>query len=141
MPDMSNLRPVPHTGEVFTSFPREYYLSADWFRREMELIFYRHWLYAGHESEIRRTGDFMERVVGDESILVTRHGDDIHALFNVCRHRGARVCQQSNGNARHLVCPYHRWTCGLNGRLIAAPAMPDTFQPNRCSLFRAHVQS
>ena len=141
MLDTSKLRPSRHTGEVFTGFPREYYLSAEWFAREMELIFSRQWLYAGHESEIRHTGDFMTREVGDESILVTRDGDKIHALFNVCRHRGARVCLQSNGNARHLVCPYHRWTYDLNGQLIAAPAMPDTFEPARYPLFRAHVGS
>lgn len=137
----SNLRPSPRTGEIFTSFPREYYVSADWFDRERELIFSRQWLYAGHESEIPHTGDFVTREVGDESVLVTRDGENIHALFNVCRHRGARVCQQSSGHARHLVCPYHRWTYGLDGQLIAAPAMPDTFESARYPLFRAHVRS
>jgi phenylpropionate dioxygenase-like ring-hydroxylating dioxygenase large terminal subunit len=52
MLDTSKLRPSLRTDEVFTSFPREYYLSADWFEREKELIFSRQWLYAGHESEI-----------------------------------------------------------------------------------------
>jgi Rieske 2Fe-2S family protein len=138
---MSKLRPFPRTGEMFTSFPREYYFSPEWFAREMELIFSRQWLYAGHESEIRHRGDFMVREVGDESILVTRGGDKIHALFNVCRHRGARVCQQSSGNARHFVCPYHRWTYDLDGRLIAATSMPTTFEPASYPLFPAHVCS
>ncbi|MCI0537042.1 MAG: aromatic ring-hydroxylating dioxygenase subunit alpha [Verrucomicrobiales bacterium] len=141
MLDLSKTRPIRHTGDVFTSFPREYYLSAEWFEREMELIFSRQWLYAEHESEVRHTGDFITREVGDESILVTRDGADLHALFNVCRHRGAGVCQESHGNARRFVCPYHRWTYNLDGRLIAAPAMPDTFEPARYSLFRAHVRS
>jgi Rieske 2Fe-2S family protein len=140
MLDLSKLQPLPHTDTVFTSFPREYYLSPDWFDREMELIFSRHWLYAGHESELRHTGDFITREVGDESIVVTRDENTIHALFNVCRHRGALVCQ-SNGSARHLVCPYHRWTYCLDGRLIAAPGMPDTFDPAQYPLFRAHVRS
>jgi len=141
MLDLSKLRPVGHAGDFLTSFPREYYVSAERFEREMELIFSRQWLYAGHESEIPNTGDFITREVGDESILVTRDGHNIHALFNVCRHRGARVCQQSDGNLRRFVCPYHRWTYDLDGRLIAAPAMPDTFESERYPLFRAHVHS
>ncbi|MCI0623931.1 MAG: hypothetical protein L0387_20120 [Acidobacteria bacterium] len=81
MLDLSKPRPVGPAGDVFTSFPREYYLSAERFEREMELIFSRQWLYAGHESEVPHTGDFITREVGDESILVTRDGADIHALF------------------------------------------------------------
>ena len=72
---------------------------------------------------------------------MTRDGSGIRAMFNVCRHRGARVCQQSKGSARRLVCPYHRWTYGLDGQLIAAPAMPPTFEPARYPLFSAHVHS
>lgn len=141
MLETSNMKSLPRSGEVFTSFPREYYTSAEWFEREMQLIFSRQWLYAGHESEIRHSGDFLTREVGVESILVTNDGDSLHALYNVCRHRGARVCQQANGNARHLVCPYHRWTYGLDGRLTAAPAMSETFEPSRYPLFSAHVTS
>jgi Rieske 2Fe-2S family protein len=141
MSDLSKVRPSLRAGEVFTSFPREYYLSPEWFEREMELVFSRQWLYAGHESEIPHAGDFMLREVGDESILITRGADQLHAMFNVCRHRGAQLCQQSKGNARKFVCPYHRWTYDLDGRLTAAPAMPDTFEPEHYPLFRAHVRS
>ena len=129
MLDISKLRPDHSTGEVVTSFPREAYVSRDWFEREVDQVLFRQWIYAAHESEIPRPGDFITREVGDESILVTRDGNDIHALFNVCRHRGARLCQQARGNTRRLVCPYHRWTYGLDGQLIVAPAMPDTFEP------------
>ena len=142
MNDWSSVRPLLRTGEVFTSFPREYYLSPEWFEREMSLLFSRHWLYAGHESEIPCVGDFMIREVGDESVLITRGEDrQLNAMFNVCRHRGARLCQELQGNAPRFVCPYHRWTYDLDGRLITAPAMPDTFEVDRYPLFRTHVQS
>ena len=141
MPDESNFRTLPGVGEAMTSFPREYYVSRDWFERETDQILFRQWLYAGHESEIPHSGDFITREVGEESILVTREESDIHAVFNVCRHRGARLCLKSKGNTRRLVCPYHRWTYSLNGQLIAAPAMPPAFEPARYPLFSAHVRS
>jgi glycine betaine catabolism A len=141
MLDVSKVPPLEPSCEVTMGFPREYYISRDWFDREMDQVICRQWLYAAHESEIPHSGDFVTREIGDESILVTRDRNDIHALFNVCRHRGARVCQQSRGNARRLVCPYHRWTYGLDGQLIGAPAMPATFEPARYPLVRAHVRS
>jgi len=129
-------------GDSFTTLPRESYFSPEWFEREQELIFSRQWLYAGHESEIREAGDFVTREVGDESVIVMRdESGEIHALFNVCRHRGARICPESSGSAKRLVCPYHRWTYGLDGRLLGAPAMPDTFERTKYPLHRAHACS
>jgi len=141
MAEIPKLQPLSETGEAVTSFPREYYVSREWFEREREQVFSRHWLYAGHESEIPYTGDFFLREVADESIVVTRDGNGLHALFNVCRHRGARLCQQTRGNTRRLVCPYHRWTYALDGQLLGAPAMPGAFEPAGFPLFKAHVRS
>jgi Rieske 2Fe-2S family protein len=104
-------------------------------------VFWRQWLYAGHESEVPDHGDFITREVGGESVVVTRDSSGLHALFNVCRHRGARICREPRGNAQRLICPYHRWTYGLDGRLIAAPAMPETFVPAQYPLIEAHVRS
>jgi len=141
MHDLPYFQSLRMAGYFITCLPREYYVSRDWYERETDQIVFRQWLYAGHESEIPLSGDFITREVGDESILVTRDGSDIHAVINVCRHRGARLCLQSKGNTRRLVCPYHRWTYSLNGQLIAAPAMPPTFEPARYPLFSAHVRS
>ncbi len=141
MAGIPKLSPLSETGEAVTSFSREYYVSTEWFEREMDRVLSRQWIYAGHESEIPAIGDFFLREVGDESIVVTRDGDGLHALFNVCRHRGARLCQQARGNTRRLVCPYHRWTYALDGQLLGAPAMPDTFEAAGFPLFTAHVRS
>ena len=128
--------------DVFTKLPRESYLSRGWFEQELERIFFCNWLYAGHESEIRDSGDFITRDIGPESVLVTRSADGvIHAFFNVCRHRGARICQEHRGTAKRFVCPYHRWTYGLDGKLIASPGMPKDFDRSGYPLHRAHVRS
>jgi nitrite reductase/ring-hydroxylating ferredoxin subunit len=58
-----------------------------------------------------------------EPILVTRdQSNRLHAFSNVCRHRGAIVASGA-GNCRSFPCPYHKWTYGLNGKLLGAPAM------------------
>jgi phenylpropionate dioxygenase-like ring-hydroxylating dioxygenase large terminal subunit len=44
----------------------------------------------------------------------------IELLSNVCRHRQA-VMLNGRGNARQIVCPLHRWTYDLRGRLLGAP--------------------
>jgi phenylpropionate dioxygenase-like ring-hydroxylating dioxygenase large terminal subunit len=53
--------------------------------------------------------------VGDHSVIVTRDDDGrVHAMLNVCRHRGAEVTNGC-GTAARLSCPYHGWAYGLDG--------------------------
>jgi Rieske 2Fe-2S family protein len=61
--------------------------------------------------------------VADESVLVVRNRDDrLHGFYNVCRHRGTRLCEEAEGRVPgHLVCPYHGWSYALDGRLLATP--------------------
>ncbi len=75
-------------------------------------------------------GAFRTVEVGRESILITRARDNsVRAFFNVCRHRGAKLCTEEAGEVkRAFQCPYHAWTYDLNGKLVAAPnltKMPD----------------
>jgi Rieske 2Fe-2S family protein len=65
--------------------------------------------------------------VAGESILVTRSLDGgIHSFANVCRHRGARLCDERTETTQgSLMCPYHAWTYALDGRLIATPHLGD----------------
>jgi glycine betaine catabolism A len=137
---MLDLPSSPNLPAVFTSFPRDYYLSSEWFEHEMDVLFSHQWLYAGHISEIPRTGDFLVREVGDESVLVVRDADKINALINVCRHRGSILCSGPSGHATRFVCPYHRWTYALDGRLLAAPAMSGSFDCVHYPLLPVHVQ-
>ena len=101
----------------------ELYTDAALFRRELDELFAGSWVCAGREETVPREGDFLVREIGDESIVVSRAEDGaLHAFFNVCRHRGARLVAEPRGEGRrHFVCPYHAWTYGLDGRLITAP--------------------
>ncbi|MGZ5005947.1 MAG: aromatic ring-hydroxylating dioxygenase subunit alpha, partial [Chthoniobacterales bacterium] len=49
----------------------------------------------------------------------------VHAFYNVCRHRGTRLCENPTGHFSAIQCPYHAWTYALDGRLIGAPHMDD----------------
>lgn len=102
------------------------------FAREQERIFEETWMCVLRADDIPRPGDYRLVQVGREQLIVSRnrHGA-IRAFFNVCRHRGMRVCTEESGSARKFQCGYHAWTYDLDGTLIAAPnltRMPDVDQ-------------
>ena len=84
---------------------REVLVSNDILRQEMSRIFSRCWIYVGHASELKKPGDFRSRkVVGRPVIFCRDQTGTYHCLFNTCRHRGAIVCTQREGNARRFMC-------------------------------------
>jgi phenylpropionate dioxygenase-like ring-hydroxylating dioxygenase large terminal subunit len=110
---------------------REFYTDAAIFERDLERMLMRHWFCAGHVSSIARPGDYMLAELGAESIIIVRTAaGDIRALLNVCRHRGSRLCYARSGKApaARLTCPYHAWTYDLEGRLLIARQMPESFR-------------
>jgi Rieske 2Fe-2S family protein len=108
--------------------PRAFYHDSGIFALDMRRIFRRHWLCAGHVAQLPRPGDFFVIRVDAEQVVITRDQAGIlHALLNVCRHRGAEICAEQHGHADYLVCPYHAWTYALDGSLAAARHMPADF--------------
>lgn len=102
--------------------PVEIFADADIFDLEMERIFAKSWVFIGFESEIPNRGDFMQRKIGRDSVIVTRDGKgEIHVMANFCRHRGTKLCQTDVGNQSHFRCPYHGWVFKNNGDWIGAP--------------------
>jgi len=123
------------------SFEQEFYTSDAVFKADMDQIISRKWLLAGHVSRIPNKGDYFLYRVGDEQIIVIReNADSVRAFFNVCRHRGSTICQAASGNVPRLVCPYHAWTFGLDGKLLAARLMPEDFDKAENSLFACHIR-
>ena len=96
------------------------YSDPELLARERERIFARAWQYVGHLGQLGGAGYFASRV-GDIPVVITRDRDAVvRAFLNVCRHRGSVVAagQAERGT---LQCPYHAWTYGLDGSLLAAP--------------------
>jgi Rieske 2Fe-2S family protein len=105
------------------TLPGDYYVSDAVFAAEQERIFENMWFCAVRSSDLGRPGDFKKIQVGSESVLLVRGRDGLlRAFLNVCRHRGAQLCTEAEGQLRRsLRCPYHSWTYALDGKLIAAP--------------------
>ena len=123
------------------SFEQEFYTSETVFKADFEQVISRKWIAAGHVSRIPSKGDYFVYKIGAEQIIVIReNADSVRAFFNVCRHRGSIICSAESGNAPRLVCPYHAWTFGLDGRLLAARLMPDDFDKADNSLLACHVR-
>jgi len=102
------------------TLPQAYFSSPEIYRLDLDRIWRRGWLFVGHSCELRRTGDYLRVDVDVDSILVIRgDGGRIHAVHNVCRHRGSLLCDDPCGHVSKLVCPYHQWAYGLDGRLLA----------------------
>lgn len=125
------------------SLPREYYTDAALFELDLERMLLRHWHCAGHASSLPRVGDYFLVELGRESVIVCRAADGaVHALLNVCRHRGSRVCIAPAGQAvgGGFTCPYHAWSYGLDGQLRAARGMPPGFDREAVSLKSLQVR-
>ncbi len=90
------------------------------FEEELEKIWYRTWVYVGHESEVPSANDFVMKSIGPQAVIMARGEDgEVRLLQNRCPHRGNQVCTEASGNARTFTCPYHKWTFANDGKLTA----------------------
>jgi len=97
-----------------------FYQSGRVYQRELERLLFRSWVYAAHISELPNVGDFVLFELADDSIIISKdRAGKIHALHNICRHRGSRVCQKESGNSSTFTCPYHGWVYENDGKLRA----------------------
>jgi len=136
------------------SLPSAWYRSERVFALEKERIFSREWLCVAREEELAAPGAWcLLDLLGESVLLVRNRGHELRAFYNVCRHRGARLCREPSATrpdgalplgglaGGRITCPYHQWTYDLDGRLIAAPHLtgrPD-FERERFSLYPVDV--
>jgi Rieske 2Fe-2S family protein len=124
------------------TLPGRYYSDPDIFQLDMENIWYRDWLFVGHDCEIPKAGNFFTLQLGAYPVVVLRGRDGaIRAFHNACRHRGSKVCTTESGSKIRLVCPYHQWTYELDGKLMHARDMGPDFDPSAHSLKSVHCES
>ena len=103
---------------------RSCYTDEEIFEQELENIFYKTWIYAGHESQVPNPGDYVSFLLGRQPMLLVRGADgQINVLHNRCPHRGAMLCNEHMGNVGGLfMCSYHAWQFRLDGKLAAMPS-------------------
>ena len=117
------------------------YTAPELYALEKERVFMRDWLCVGRVEEVEKPGDFVTLTIMGEPVIVARdENDSLHALVNMCRHRGVEVAA-GKGSTAQFSCPYHGWTYDLAGQLIGSPYMTEAsgFDPAQCSLRRLRL--
>jgi glycine betaine catabolism A len=117
----------PRAGAGARTLEARWYNAPDVFERERERIFARAWVCVGRLERLERAGDYFLAEIAGESLIVTRAKDGrVRAFYNVCRHRGTRMCTEPSGRfGGSIQCPYHAWTYALDGTLLSARTMDE----------------
>jgi phenylpropionate dioxygenase-like ring-hydroxylating dioxygenase large terminal subunit len=103
----------------------ERYWSPEHQARERERLWMRVWQIAARAEDIPEPGDWSLFSIYDQSYVLVRGRDGkVRGFVNACRHRGNAFCQGKSGHASRFTCPYHNWSYGLDGQLLAV-AKPD----------------
>ena len=101
--------------------PRAYY-DQEFYNLEKKQVFKRNWVVAGPVDRVINSGDILVTEVAGQSIIVTMDEDkELRAFYNVCRHRGARLCSSSGTTSKYIKCPYHSWGYNLKGECVGTP--------------------
>ncbi|MEM7360882.1 MAG: aromatic ring-hydroxylating dioxygenase subunit alpha [Pseudomonadota bacterium] len=107
--------------ELTHSLDARYYTDPDIFQQELDGLLSTTWQFAGHTADIPNVGDYFSFEIAGQNLFAIRGKDnEIRAFYNVCQHRGHELISGS-GNTRVVVCPYHKWTYELAGKLRNGP--------------------
>ncbi len=108
-------------GPVPRGLPAEAYTSQRFFELEEARVFARSWTLCAFAHELSSPGDVVPvTVAGLPLVLVRGKEGELRAFHNVCRHRGLKLVDKPCSKRHRLVCPYHNWSYGLDGRLVNA---------------------
>ena len=106
-----------------SQLPVEWYFDDTVFELEKKLIFDAGPGYVGHELMVPNVHDYRTDSARDHGTMLVQQPDGFYEMSNVCRHRQA-IMLEGSGNAKHIVCPIHRWTYDSAGQLMGAPHFP-----------------
>ena len=108
---------------------RRIFVDEEIYQQELEKIFTRVWLFIGHDSLVPNPNDFIMTYMGEDPVILTRDAKgELHAMLNMCRHRGNRVVRADDGNAKNFMCTYHGWTYSSDGgKLVSVPGLREAY--------------
>ncbi len=116
--------------------PSSWYTAPELFELERRAVFGRTWHPVARLADLAQPGAYSAGCLFGEPYVVLRdQTGELRAFHNTCRHKGREVVQ-GTGRADELVCGYHAWTYGLDGRLSSAPRMAgiEAFERGQMSL-------
>ena len=121
---MSDLSSVTAFGKTSTQLPVQWYFDPHIHAIEKRLLFDNGPGYVGHELMVPNAGDYHALAWLDNAQVLVRNANDVGLISNICRHRQA-IILKDRGNTQNIICPLHRWTYGLDGKLLGAPHFKD----------------
>ena len=117
---MSDLSTIARLSRTASQLPVHWYFDPAIYEIEKRVLFDEGPGYVGHEFMVPNVGDYHSlEWLGHAKALVRNEGG-VALLSNICRHRQATILK-GRGSAPSIVCPLHRWTYGLDGKLLGAP--------------------
>ena len=111
--------------------PVPWYLDEHVFALEQKHLLANGPGYVGHALMVPELGDYYTLPWTDHAKMLVRNAQGVELLSNICRHRQS-IMLQGRGHAENIVCPVHRWTYDLQGKLLGAPQ----FAENPCRSLR-----
>ena len=121
--------------------PAERYISPEFYALENEQLWQKTWLCAGRVEELPEAGSYKRFDRFDRPVLIVRGRDnEIRAMNNICRHRGAVLANEPCGRAARFTCRYHAWTYDLSGQLLATSERRDFSGPDKADINLGSIQ-
>lgn len=111
--------------EGIATLPTSVYRDPVVYEQERQKLFRRVPLMLGASCEVPEPGDFKTLEVDQIPVLISRGKDGrVRTFLNSCTHRGAKLADGC-GHANRFTCPYHAWSFGADGRLLAIASRRD----------------
>jgi len=120
---MTDIVSAARLAPAVSQLPVSWYFDGRLFEFEKRLLFDNGPGYVGHELMVPNPGDYHTLAWMDHARMLVRNASGVELLSNVCRHRQA-IMLEGRGNAKTVVCPLHRWTYDMEGKLLGAPKFP-----------------
>ena len=139
--EMATVERLIQSRQAGHGLPGEFYPDELVYRADIEQVWRRGWLFAGHSCEIPRPGDYFTFTLDTDSLIIIRDDEgQVRALHNICRHRGTVLCEEDCGTVGRIVCPYHQWTYARDGSLVSTPGMQEDLDRAELGLVTARLE-
>ena len=127
--------------ELSEATPPQVYTSPEFLELERDKLFNREWICVGRSDEFKNPGDYRVITISRDDVIVLRDRKNVlRAMSNICRHRMMSLLSGEGNIAGKISCPYHAWTYTLDGQLIGASHMRESFDKQTCRLPQFSVE-
>jgi 3-phenylpropionate/trans-cinnamate dioxygenase alpha subunit len=100
------------------------FVDPEVYRREIDGIFRRSWLFVSPANWLREAGDFVTARMGEDNVIVWTGNDQVTRVFeNLCLAGHQAITDVSRGRSAALRCRCHGWQYDNQGRVVGQRAL------------------